>query len=65
MISINIIHDIKCCIGGSFVEGKSLINGYWWKDTVGPWEERPGHLGDVWSYWTDDGLGQFEFFQVT
>lgn len=50
--------------GGSFVEGKSLINAYWWKSTVGPWEERPGHLGDIWSYWTDDGLGYFEFLQL-
>nr|GEZ04585.1 alpha-L-arabinofuranosidase 1-like [Tanacetum cinerariifolium]GEZ27499.1 alpha-L-arabinofuranosidase 1-like [Tanacetum cinerariifolium] len=50
--------------GGSFVEGKTLINAYWWKSTMGPWEERPGHLGDIWSYWTDDGLGYFEFLQL-
>nr|XP_043636018.1 alpha-L-arabinofuranosidase 1-like [Erigeron canadensis] len=50
--------------GGSFAEGKALINAYWWKDTVGPWEERPGHVNDMWSYWTDDGLGYFEFLQL-
>ncbi|KAI7736721.1 hypothetical protein M8C21_001969 [Ambrosia artemisiifolia] len=50
--------------GGSFAEGRSLINAYWWKDTVGPWEERPGHMNDVWAYWTDDGLGYFEFLQL-
>ncbi|KAJ0458836.1 putative non-reducing end alpha-L-arabinofuranosidase [Helianthus annuus] len=51
-------------LGGSFAEGKSLLNAYWWKDTVGPWEERPGHMNDVWAYWTDDGLGYFEFLQL-
>ncbi|KAK1412988.1 hypothetical protein QVD17_34654 [Tagetes erecta] len=50
--------------GGSFAEGKSLMNAYWWKDTVGRWEERPGHMNDVWAYWTDDGLGFFEFLQL-
>ncbi|XP_071737620.1 alpha-L-arabinofuranosidase 1-like [Rutidosis leptorrhynchoides] len=50
--------------GGDFAQGKSLINGYWWKDTIGPWEQRPGHLNDVWQYWTDDGLGYFEFLQL-
>ncbi|OIT01617.1 alpha-l-arabinofuranosidase 2 [Nicotiana attenuata] len=32
--------------------------------TIGAWEERPEHLGDVWNYWTDDGLGHFEFLQL-
>ncbi|KAJ0042492.1 hypothetical protein Pint_18393 [Pistacia integerrima] len=32
---------------------------------VGPWEERPGHYGDVWKYWTDDGMGYFEFLQLS
>lgn len=57
---------IFCCTttGGCFVEGEWLRNAFRWKETVGPWEERPGHFGDVWMYWTDDGLGHFEFFQV-
>uniref|UniRef100_A0A7C9AJM5 non-reducing end alpha-L-arabinofuranosidase n=1 Tax=Opuntia streptacantha TaxID=393608 RepID=A0A7C9AJM5_OPUST len=47
--------------GGCFVEGEYLRNAFRWKETVGPWEERPGHFGDVWYYWTDDGIGYFEF----
>lgn len=46
------------------MEGLWLRNAFRWKETVGAWEERPGHFGDVWNYWTDDGLGLFEFFQV-
>lgn len=52
-------------LGGCFVEGEWLRNAFRWKATVGPWEERPGHFGDVWMYWTDDGLGYFEFLQVS
>jgi alpha-N-arabinofuranosidase len=51
-------------IGGCFVEGDQLRNAFRWKETIGPWEERPGHYGDFWKYWTDDGLGYFEFLQV-
>lgn len=54
-----------CVIGGCFVEGEWLRNAFRWKETIGAWEERPGHFGDVWMYWTDDGLGHFEFLQVT
>ncbi|XP_073525949.1 uncharacterized protein [Phyllobates terribilis] len=50
--------------GGCFVEGEWLRNAFRWKETVGPWEERPGHFGDVWMYWTDDGLGYLEFLQL-
>ncbi|KAK3136041.1 hypothetical protein QOZ80_5BG0427230 [Eleusine coracana subsp. coracana] len=50
--------------GGCFVEGNKLQNAFRWKNTVGPWEERPGHYGDVWNYWTDDGLGFYEFLQL-
>ncbi|MBA0642853.1 hypothetical protein Goklo_027190, partial [Gossypium klotzschianum] len=49
---------------GCFVEGEWLRNAFRWKASVGPWEERPGHFGDVWMYWTDDGLGYFEFLQL-
>ncbi|MCO5612500.1 hypothetical protein L7F22_066768 [Adiantum nelumboides] len=48
--------------GGCFVEGQWLRNAFRWRQSIGPWEERPGHFGDVWGYWTDDGLGYFEFF---
>ncbi|XP_020108571.1 alpha-L-arabinofuranosidase 1-like isoform X1 [Ananas comosus] len=50
--------------GGSYVEGEWLRNAFRWSETVGPWEERPGHFNDVWKYWTDDGLGFFEFLQL-
>ncbi|OIW03236.1 hypothetical protein TanjilG_08398 [Lupinus angustifolius] len=50
--------------GGCFVEGERLRNAFRWKASVGPWEERPGHFGDVWMYWTDDGLGYYEFLQL-
>ncbi|XVF56344.1 hypothetical protein PTKIN_Ptkin06aG0112100 [Pterospermum kingtungense] len=50
--------------GGCFVEGEWLRNAFRWKESIGPWEERPGHFGDVWMYWTDDGLGYFEFLQL-
>ncbi|KAL2613771.1 hypothetical protein R1flu_025463 [Riccia fluitans] len=51
--------------GGCYVEGVRLENAWRWRDTVGPWEERPGHLNDVWNYWSDDGLGYYEFLQLT
>ena len=51
-------------LGGCFVEGEWLRNAFRWKESIGPWEERPGHFSDVWLYWTDDGLGYFEFLQV-
>ncbi|XP_078152015.1 alpha-L-arabinofuranosidase 1-like isoform X2 [Carex rostrata] len=50
--------------GGCYVEGERLWNAFRWKASIGPWEERPGHFGDVWNYWTDDGLGYFEFLQL-
>jgi alpha-N-arabinofuranosidase len=50
--------------GGCFVEGDRLINSFRWRETVGPYEERPGHYGDVWNYWTDDGFGFFEGLQL-
>ncbi|CAD6210969.1 unnamed protein product [Miscanthus lutarioriparius] len=49
--------------GGNYVMGNYLINAFRWSETVGPWEERPGHFNDAWAYWTDDGLGFFEFLQ--
>jgi alpha-N-arabinofuranosidase len=51
-------------VGGCFVEGEWLRNAFRWRESIGPWEERPGHFGDVWHYWTDDGLGYYEFLQV-
>ncbi|KAF3322620.1 alpha-L-arabinofuranosidase 1-like protein [Carex littledalei] len=50
--------------GGSYSQGGRLMNAFRWKSTVGPWEQRSGHFNDVWNYWTDDGLGFFEFLQL-
>ena len=50
--------------GGNYAMGNHLRNAFRWSETVGPWEERPGHFNDAWGYWTDDGLGFFEFLQV-
>ncbi|PWA57125.1 hydroxyproline-rich glycoprotein family protein [Artemisia annua] len=51
-------------LGDRFVGGKSLRNAFWWKSTIGPWEERPGHLNDVRYYWADDGLRYSEYLQL-
>ncbi|KAJ6426070.1 hypothetical protein OIU84_026618 [Salix udensis] len=65
---IEMLDDIKPQFirfpGGCFIEGEWLRNAFRWKESIGPWEERPGHFGDVWMYWTDDGLGYFEFLQL-
>ena len=50
--------------GGCYVEGNSLANGWDWKQTLGPIEDRPGHANDVWGYWDDDGMGMFEYLQM-
>lgn len=50
--------------GGNYAMGTYLRNAFHWGETVGPWEERPGHVNDAWGYWTDDGLGFFEFLQL-
>lgn len=47
--------------GGNYAIGNYLRNAFRWSETVGPWGERPGHFNDAWGYWTDDGLGFFEF----
>jgi alpha-N-arabinofuranosidase len=50
--------------GGNYAMGNYLRNAFRWSETVGLWEERPGHFNDAWGYWTDDGLGFFEFLQL-
>ncbi|XP_017416714.1 alpha-L-arabinofuranosidase 1 [Vigna angularis] len=50
--------------GGTYVEGYHIQNRYQWKYTIGPWEERPGHYNDIWNYWSDDGIGYFEYLQL-
>ncbi|GMK39988.1 alpha-N-arabinofuranosidase [Paenibacillus sp. CCS19] len=48
--------------GGCFIEGATQEDAYYWKETVGPIAERPGH-NNLWGYRTTDGLGFHEFLQ--
>lgn len=51
--------------GGCYVEGEgSYDNTFQWKKTLGPIEERPGHLNQNWHYWSSDGLGYHEYLQL-
>lgn len=51
--------------GGCFVEGQnSPDNAFRWKRTIGPIEERPGHLNVNWGYRTSDGIGFHEYLQL-
>ena len=49
--------------GGCYLEGRSVENRFNWKKTIGPVEERPGHMNDFWGYWSTDGLGLLEFLE--
>ncbi|MBR1689135.1 MAG: carbohydrate binding domain-containing protein [Prevotella sp.] len=51
--------------GGCFVEGQeSPDNAFRWERTIGPIEEREGHLNRNWNYRTSDGLGFHEYLQL-
>ena len=51
--------------GGCFVEGQvAPENAYHWQRTIGPIEERPGHMNANWGYWVTDGLGFHEYLQL-
>lgn len=51
--------------GGCYVEGKkSPENAFHWERTIGPIEERPGHMNVNWNYRTSDGLGFHEYLQL-
>ena len=43
--------------GGNYLEGNQVATRFDWKKTIGPIEERPGHMNDGWGYWTSDGMG--------
>ncbi|XP_062511561.1 uncharacterized protein LOC134187462 [Corticium candelabrum] len=47
--------------GGTYIDGITLDKAFLWKKTIGPYWERPGHDNAVWGYWSDDGLGYFEY----
>jgi alpha-N-arabinofuranosidase len=46
--------------GGNFLEGTTIADRFQWKNTIGPLEARPGHLGP-WTYRSSDGLGLLEY----
>jgi alpha-N-arabinofuranosidase len=48
--------------GGNYVEGSSFASRFDFKITVGPWEQRPGHMSP-WGYRSSDGLGLLEFLE--
>lgn len=52
-----------CYVEGNFGNGKT--NRFEWKNTVGPIEERPGHLNNNWGYNVSDGFGFHEMLQLT
>ena len=41
--------------GGCYVEGVVMANGFYWKPSVGPLDQRPGHWNGMWQYWSTDG----------
>ena len=46
--------------GGNYLEGVTIATRFDWKKTLGPIEQRPGHMG-TWGYRSSDGLGMMEF----
>ncbi len=46
--------------GGNYVEGDNFMETFFWKETIGPLEDRPGHRSP-WNYRSSDGLGLLEF----
>ena len=49
--------------GGNYLEGEDYANCFNWEATIGPLEDRPGHM-DPWGYWSDDGFGLDEYLQM-
>lgn len=48
--------------GGNYLEGNTFSNRFEWKKTIGPLENRPGHLSP-WHYRSTDGLGLLEYLE--
>ena len=54
--------------GGCYVEGtwqNNVTNRFEWKKTIGPIEERPGHMNVIWGYIVSDGFGYHEMLQFS
>jgi alpha-L-arabinofuranosidase len=50
--------------GGNYLEGNTLPTYFNWKTTIGPIENRPGHLNSAWGYWSQDGMGLLEYLEM-
>ena len=48
--------------GGNYVEGNTFSQRWDWKKTIGPLEQRAGHLSP-WHYRSTDGMGLLEFLE--
>ncbi|HVT82258.1 MAG TPA: alpha-L-arabinofuranosidase C-terminal domain-containing protein, partial [Phycisphaerae bacterium] len=46
--------------GGNYLEGDNFMETFFWKETLGPLETRPGHRSP-WNYRSSDGMGLLEF----
>lgn len=51
-----------CYIEGAYGDGKT--NRFEWKKTIGPIEERPGHMNRNWWYKVTDGQGYHEYLEL-
>ncbi len=49
--------------GGNYLEGNDYADRFNWQATIGPVEDRPGHM-DPWGYWSTDGMGLDEYLQM-
>lgn len=54
-----------CYVEGQTTERNSLHNRFEWKNTIGPIEQRPGHLSVNWGYNITDGFGYHEMLQLS
>ena len=50
--------------GGNYLEGDTIATRFDWEDTVGPIQDRPGHLNSAWGYWSQDGMGLLEYLEL-
>jgi len=48
--------------GGNYLEGDHIASRFNWKETIGPWVDRPTHMSP-WSYRSSDGMGLLEFLE--
>jgi len=48
--------------GGNYLEGDTIAERFNWKETIGPWVDRPTHRSP-WNYQSSDGMGLLEFLE--